>query len=110
MGHWEVGDLHWLCFSLFNTQNLNLNFESNASDEKVVFSFVFRVGIHTLNNLLVGLVGRLTDWVATLAGWAGLGWAWLCLAGWLSGWAGWLPGLAVGKKVLEVCFEYMAID
>ena len=55
--------------------------------------------------LLVGLVGRLTDWVATLAG---LGWAWLCLAGWLPGWAGWLPGLAVGKKVLEVCFEYMA--
>ena len=63
----------------------------------------------TLNNLLVGLVGRLTDWVATLAGWAGLGWAWLCLAGWLPGWAGWLLDLAVGKQVLGGCFEYMAI-
>ena len=87
MGHWEVGDLHWLCFSLINRQNLNSNFERNASDEKVVFSFVFRVGIHTLNNLLVGLVGRLTDWVATLAGWAGLG---LAVLGWLAAWLGWL--------------------
>ena len=38
MGHWEVGDLHWLCFSLINRQNLNSNFERNASDEKVAYS------------------------------------------------------------------------